>query len=40
MRIELRGIYSDQQESDDKEEETIEFLIKKEETIIQDQNRV
>ena len=38
MRIELRGIYSDQQESD-KEEETIEFLIKKEETIIQDQNR-
>ena len=36
MRIELRGIDSDQQESDDREEETVEFLIKEEETIIQD----
>ena len=36
MRIELRGIYSDQQKSDDKEEETVEFLIKEEETNIQD----
>ena len=31
MRIELRGI-----DSDDREEETVEFLIKEEETIIQD----
>ena len=36
MRIELRGIYSDQQQSNDREEETVEFLIKEEETIIQD----
>merc|ERR1719187_2633631 len=28
LRIELRGIDSDQQESDDREEETVEFLIK------------
>jgi len=36
LRIELRGIDSDQQESDDREEETVEFLIKEEETIIQE----
>ena len=36
MDRKFRGIDSDQQESDDKEDETVEFLIKEEETIIQD----
>jgi len=36
MRIELRGIDSDQNQSDDREEETVNFLIKEEETISQD----
>jgi len=36
MRTELRGIDSDQKQSDDREEETVNFLIKEKETISQD----